>query len=289
MIVSFPQFGVLGNAVKLYVLWLVSIVNFTSRNTAIELHSYLYPTATLLFRLQQNGRSVPCNSPKSLCETKLAPIPYSFRKSRITDPIFFVPVANLQIIEWDWERDHETDHEVAAIDVVRRKSSEDGEGIRLLFFPLYARNAYKCTHSSRVLLYRNFVFNVLEAGYAGQKVPVLISISRVIVCKKHCEDDVDRKLSGLGISGKARKDFKDDIFGNEKNKELGLIDSKSEENFDTKLYALEEIWDEREKADRKTIEPEFLKYFKSYLVRDMKEKMILPMEIFKTAKFDNIL
>ncbi|KAK3745087.1 hypothetical protein QZH41_002961 [Actinostola sp. cb2023] len=39
-------------------------------------------------------------------------------------------------IEWDWERDHETDHEVAAIDVVatfcsadrRRKSSKDGEG-----------------------------------------------------------------------------------------------------------------------------------------------------------------
>ena len=56
-----------------------------------------------------------------------------------------------------------------------------------------------------------------------------------------------------------------------------MIDSKSEQDFDTKLYALEEIWDEREKAARKTTEPEFLKYFKSYLVRDMKEKMILPV------------
>ncbi|KAK3731333.1 hypothetical protein QZH41_004099 [Actinostola sp. cb2023] len=94
---------------------------------------------------------------------------------------------------------------------------------------------------------------------------------------KKYSDFKQRTYEVTSVKGKARKDFKDDIFGNEKNKELRLIDSKSEEDFDTKLYALEEIWDEREKAARKTTEPEFLKYFKSYLVRDMKEKMILPV------------
>ena len=54
-------------------------------------------------------------------------------------------------------------------------------------------------------------------GYANGFATVC-PVARVIVCKKHAEDDVDRKLSSLGITG-ARNKFKKDIFGSEASKE----------------------------------------------------------------------
>lgn len=63
-------------------------------------------------------------------------------------------------------------------------------------------------------------------------------VARVIVCKKHAEDDINRKLTSLGINGKARDNFMRDIFGRESSKEKGLIDSLSGEEFDSKLLKL---------------------------------------------------
>ena len=38
-------------------------------------------------------------------------------------------------------------------------------------------------------------------------------VAQAIVCKKHAQDDIDRKLTSLGINGKTRNDFMRDIFG----------------------------------------------------------------------------
>ena len=115
-------------------------------------------------------------------------------------------------------------------------------------------------------------FNGFSTGFGA-----VCPIATVIVCKKHAEDDVDRKLTSLGITGSSRDEFMADIFGRERTKEVGLIDSKSPEDLDTKLFALEKVWNEREMECRSTSNPEFLDYFKSYVMKDMKEKMILPV------------
>ena len=100
-------------------------------------------------------------------------------------------------------------------------------------------------------------------------------VARIVVCKKHAEDDVCRKLIELGINEKVRNEFMWDIFGNESTKELGLIDSESEDDFEIKLLSLMELWNQRECISRDTTSPEFYNYFKSYVAKDMKEKMIL--------------
>ena len=100
-------------------------------------------------------------------------------------------------------------------------------------------------------------------------------VARVIVCKKHAEDDIDRKLTSLGISGKSRDDFMRDIFGRESTKEKGLIDSLSEEEFDSKLLKLRQKWEKREMEARSTSKPEFVHHFDVYVAQEMKEKMIL--------------
>ena len=80
-------------------------------------------------------------------------------------------------------------------------------------------------------------FNRFSTGFGG-----VCPIATVIVCKKHAEDDVDRKLTSLGITGSSRDEFMADIFGWERTKEVGLIDSKSPEDLHTKLFALEQVW-----------------------------------------------
>ena len=95
--------------------------------------------------------------------------------------------------------------------------------------------------------------------------------------KKHVEDDVIRKLAELGVVGPAREEILKDIFGNEKEKVLGLIDSESEESFDDKLLALIAEWDKREETSKANKEPAFSTYFKSHIAKEMKRKMILPV------------
>ena len=111
-------------------------------------------------------------------------------------------------------------------------------------------------------------------GYANGFASVC-PVARVIVCKKHAKDDVDRKLTSLGITGKAREKFMRDIFGRESTKEKGLIDCLSEEEFDSKLLNLRSKWEKREMKARQTSKPEFVRYFDVYIAQEMKEKMIL--------------
>ena len=111
-------------------------------------------------------------------------------------------------------------------------------------------------------------------GYANGFATVC-PVARVIVCKKHAEDDVDRKLSSLGITGEARNKSKKDIFGSEASKEKGLIDSLSTAEFDSKLLLLRPEWEKREMEARQTTNPEFVYYFDVHLAQEMKEKMKL--------------
>ena len=49
-----------------------------------------------------------------------------------------------------------------------------------------------------------------------------------LACKKHFEDDIQRKLTDLGVNGNERKEIVADIFGSEVMRERGLIDRATE-------------------------------------------------------------
>ena len=57
--------------------------------------------------------------------------------------------------------------------------------------------------------------------------------------------------------------------------EKGLIDSLSEEEFDSKLLKLRPKWEKREMEAGSTSKPEFVHYFDVHVTQEMKEKMIL--------------
>ena len=121
-----------------------------------------------------------------------------------------------------------------------------------------------------ILAIRSDRFKVYSNGFAS-----VCPVAWVIVCKKHAEDDVDRKLTSLGINGEARDNFMRDIFGRESTKEKGLIDSLSEVEFDSKLMKPRPKWEKREIEACSTSKPEFVHYFDVYVAQEMKEKMIL--------------
>lgn len=52
-----------------------------------------------------------------------------------------------------------------------------------------------------------------------------------LACKEHFEDDIQRKLTELGVNGNERKDIVADIFGSELTREMGLIDCATELEF----------------------------------------------------------
>lgn len=88
-------------------------------------------------------------------------------------------------------------------------------------------------------------------------------------CKKQVEDNIKVKLRDLGINGASKTEFLKDIFVNASAAEKGLIDSLSKEEFDTKLMALREEWEKRERAARKTKEPKFYTYFLKHIASAM--------------------
>lgn len=100
-------------------------------------------------------------------------------------------------------------------------------------------------------------------------------------CFKHVEDDIKRKLNNLGIKDPGlQKEFLQDIFGNDRAEEKGLVDASSAEEFDAQLESLYSVWNEREKVARKLIEDdeaEFYYYFNRCIVNDMKSTMLKPV------------
>lgn len=53
-----------------------------------------------------------------------------------------------------------------------------------------------------------------------------------VLCKKHVEDNVRRKLTSLGITTSNQQPFITDIFGNAENSKRGLADCSSPAQFD---------------------------------------------------------
>ena len=102
-------------------------------------------------------------------------------------------------------------------------------------------------------------------------------VARSIVCKRYAEDDVQRKMTELGIGPRERGEYLKDIFGDLTQNVSGLIDASSAEEFETKLHSLTTVWEKREKAARHTSQPEFDRHFATYVAEQIKEKMILPV------------
>ena len=84
-------------------------------------------------------------------------------------------------------------------------------------------------------------------------------------CFIHFKDNVKRELQERGISSDVRKMFIAEIFGKQENDTLyaGLVDCDSPEEFDSKLQALENEWNTREKdADRPKKSTIFYEWFR---------------------------
>lgn len=69
-------------------------------------------------------------------------------------------------------------------------------------------------------------------------------------CFLHFKDNIKRELTSRGLDEKVRKQFVEEIFGKQEGnvKFYGLVDCNSEDEFETKLEALKEVWEEREKT-----------------------------------------
>ena len=66
--------------------------------------------------------------------------------------------------------------------------------------------------------------------------------------KKHVEDDISRKLTDLG-NGAMKDEVLKDIFGNDNNKEKGIVDSMSQDEFFAKVIVVTDKWDALEKSN----------------------------------------
>ena len=99
---------------------------------------------------------------------------------------------------------------------------------------------------------------------------------KFLPCKKHVEDDISRKLTCLGL-GDLKEEVSKDIFGDEKNKEKGIIDSTNDDEFLAKVISVSDKWDDLERMKYPGKEPEFAAYFRKYIEEDMKNGMLLPV------------
>lgn len=90
------------------------------------------------------------------------------------------------------------------------------------------------------------------------------------------EDDTSRKIDDLGL-----KDIKNevllDIFGSDKCKEKGIVDSLDEEEFIAKVNSLVEKRKSMEKVIFPERTPTFADYLRDHIEEDMKDGKLLSM------------
>ena len=103
--------------------------------------------------------------------------------------------------------------------------------------------------------------------------------ARNVFCTKHVKDDIKRKFADdlSYIPSSVRNEILKDIFGSENTKERGLMDCESEVEFDGKVYHLYQKWDCLEEQYLKGEDVRFSRYFRTYIEKDMKQGMILPV------------
>ena len=101
-------------------------------------------------------------------------------------------------------------------------------------------------------------------------------IAKNLFCKKHVEDDIKRKFTTIHhLTGQVKNTIMQDIFGSETLQIKGLIDCEGEKSFDELCYMLYQKWDRLERSCGQSIMPQFAKYFKKHIEKDMREGMIL--------------
>lgn len=88
-------------------------------------------------------------------------------------------------------------------------------------------------------------------------------------CKKHVEDDIIQKVPDM------KMEVLKNIFGSDKDKEKGIVDSTDEDKFVAKVSSVADKWDGREQRIHPEKELQFSKYFCERIQEDMKEGMLL--------------
>ena len=101
-----------------------------------------------------------------------------------------------------------------------------------------------------------------------------LKCSIFLPCRKRVEDDISRTLSDLG-EGAMKEEVLKDIFGDQRNKEKGIVESTSRDEFLTKTIAATEKWELTEKSNYPDKEPAFSDYFRAKIEEDMMNGMIL--------------
>ena len=93
-------------------------------------------------------------------------------------------------------------------------------------------------------------------------------------CKKHVADDIARKLVELEMKDE-KEEILTDIFGCEKTRQKGLIDSTSADEYLAKVLSVTEKWDALERSKKPHKMPEFSVYFRKHIEDDMQDGMLL--------------
>ena len=93
-------------------------------------------------------------------------------------------------------------------------------------------------------------------------------------CKKHVADDIARKLVKLEMKDK-KEEILTDIFGCEKTRQKGLIDSTSAVEYLAKVLSVTEKWDALERSKKPHKMPAFSVYFCKHIEDDMQDGMLL--------------
>ena len=97
-----------------------------------------------------------------------------------------------------------------------------------------------------------------------------------IQCFLHTRRNIVYKLTEIGLPA---AEFIREIFGFQNGTHFtsGIVDSRSEIEFEEKLKKLKDIWCNREKAKLKTETAQFYNWFVKYHAKSMKSNMLLPL------------
>ena len=119
--------------------------------------------------------------------------------------------------------------------------------------------------TQNVLVYGTDGEKALSEGF-GRPLPFALHL----MCDIHMKDNIDSKLTELGIRAPVAEECRADIFGKNvgSNRRPGLIEASNPTEFDTKMESLREEWKKRHPQGER-----FLTYFNKYKAEEIKKTM----------------
>ena len=98
-------------------------------------------------------------------------------------------------------------------------------------------------------------------------------------CFRHFRANLVSKLTSLGLPSDVINQYMKDVFGKttEGVHEVGLVDMMNEEEFEQRIEALHETWDQREMSVAPHRSPMFFNWFAKEKSSDLKSSMLLPL------------